>query len=178
MERTEFGFGRTTASGPLEQINCKHIPGYLIPADLERMSKGMGFEDLKAWAMEHLLASPGATVGKIDEVTGRMSTFSIPTLVPARNAAGHCMHYENGLCKIHAIAPFGCAFFDTTQSHAEAQRRSSIGLTEIAKDFTKNGPYSEVWRMLEAAGRKGPSPKECRAKVDKAYDRLKRKGKI
>jgi len=172
--RTEFGIERTIAGGAYEQINCKYIPGYLIPADLERIAKSMGFEDVKTWAMQYLLASPGATVAR-RLPSGRMHEFQIRTLVPARNPHEHCIHYENGLCKIHEVAPFGCAFFDTTISMQESNRRSSMGLQEIMKDWEAKGLYSQVWLMLDAAGKRAKSARECRDQIDKAYARLKRK---
>ena len=58
---------------------CHHLPGYLIPADLERIHQQLApGEDLESWARWHLLASPGALVLRRGEV------LRIPTLVPAR----------------------------------------------------------------------------------------------
>lgn len=171
--RTEFGFERTVVGGPLEQINCKFIPGYLIPADLERIAAHMGSPGIANWAKDHLLASKGAKIIRMGKL------LRIPTLVPARNlATGHCMHYENGQCKIHPVAPFGCAFFDATQSDAEAQRRSIQGLMAVEADWKAGGPYSQIWSMLDGLGKRAMPPEECRKKIDLAYERLKRKGKI
>lgn len=175
-ERTEFGFIRTIADGPLERLNCKYIPGYLIPADLERIASAMGATNIEAWAMDNLLASPGATVARMT-ATG-LKPFQIHTLVPARAATGHCIHLCEQGCKIHPVAPFGCAFFDNDQSMEEAQRKSSEGLKAIMAEWEKDGPYAQIWKKLDAAGKKAPWPRDCRAKLAIAYERLKRKGKI
>jgi len=177
-KRTEFGYERSIADGPFERLNCKYIPGYLIPADLDRMARHMGYPDTANWAMQFLLASPGATVGSIDKVTGRIVTRQIRTLVPAREPAhNHCVHFsENGRCNIHPVAPFGCAFFDCKQSEERAQEISSRGLTEIDADWNKEGPYSKIWLMLDAAGKRARSPRENRADMEKGVQRLIRKG--
>ncbi len=104
-ERTEFGFARTVCACPDCTLNCQYIPGYLIPADLERIGQyhAPGAE-IFDWARGHLLASPGAMVRRGDAV------FRIPTLVPARRPDGACLFLTaDERCAIHVVAPFGCA---------------------------------------------------------------------
>lgn len=60
--RSEFGCARTICACAECAINCHFIPGYLIPADLERMAAQLGYDDLLEFAVNNLLASPGATV--------------------------------------------------------------------------------------------------------------------
>lgn len=151
--RTEFGFERTIADGPQEQLACKTSPGYLIPSDLDRMAKAIGFENTKEWALQHLLASPGMKIGWRHLVTGKMEVGHIRILVPARNGAGHCEHFVDGKCAIHEAAPFGCAFFDCSQSAKEYERRSIAGLLAIQGDWIVKGPYSKIWLTLDAVGR-------------------------
>src|SRR5262249_2873753 len=125
--RTEFGFCRTQCDCPKCTRCCQHIPGYLIPADLERMHRHLApGQDLRFWAKEHLLASPGALV-----VRGGRS-FRIPTLVPARRPDGACVCLTaTSQCSIHPLSPFGCAFFDSHMAQAEADRRSKRGLHAV-----------------------------------------------
>src|SRR5258708_24937566 len=60
---TEFGYARTICACHDCAAGCRHLPGYLIPADLERLHNYLApAEDLLAWARGHLLASPGALV--------------------------------------------------------------------------------------------------------------------
>jgi Fe-S-cluster containining protein len=125
--RTEFGYYRTICSCPDCTAGCRYLPAYLIPADLERMHTDLDpGEDLLSWARKHLLASPGALVVR------RGKAFRIPTLVPARQADGACIFLTSeGRCGVHAVAPFGCSFFDTHMSDQEANLRSSTGLRAV-----------------------------------------------
>src|SRR5438067_916759 len=89
--RAEFGFCRTRCDCLECTRSCRHIPGYLIPADLERMDRFLApDQDLVTWAKRHLLASPGALVMR----GGR--AFRIPTLVPARRPDGACLFLTEG----------------------------------------------------------------------------------
>ncbi len=92
--RREFGFDRTVCSCEECVNNCRYIPGYLIPADLERIARFLGVRNTVTFAIENLLASPGATVMK----EGRL--FQIPTLVPRRKDDGSCLFLDkNNLCR-------------------------------------------------------------------------------
>jgi hypothetical protein len=82
--RITFGFPRTECACAECVLNCQYIPGYLIPSDLTAIAAELGFDNLLTFALEYLLASPGATV----MANGEM--FQIPTLVPARQANGAC----------------------------------------------------------------------------------------
>lgn len=161
-ERTEFGFARTTCACSICIENCKHIPGYLIPDDVERIGRHLGYTNIGEFAFDYLLASPGATVMH----GGRI--FQIPTLVPKRKEDGCCVFLEgDNRCRIHAVAPFGCSFFDHAQPDEEAQRRSSRGLQEIAKHWaaaTRNS-YTVLWRLLYAASRRAIPPHIARARM-------------
>lgn len=147
--RTEFGFERTVCSCEECIDHCKYLPGYLIPADLERIARFLGFRNIVTFAIEHLLASSGATVMQ----AGRI--FRIPTLVPRRKADGTCVFLdENNRCRIHAVSPFGCSFFDSHQSGEEADMRSGFGLYEIARLWSNPNihSYTIIWKILNGAG--------------------------
>src|SRR5262245_26676119 len=104
--RTEFGVPRSTCDCVECVMNCRYMPGHLIPADLDRLLEGVA--DPGKWAEDNLLASPGALA--MNTTTGR--TFRIRTLVPAVKPDGSCIHLtEDRKCAIHENAPFGCAFF-------------------------------------------------------------------
>jgi Fe-S-cluster containining protein len=143
--RTEFGFTRTECACTDCVAHCRHIPGYLISADVERIGQHLGYKNIVEFALKYLLASPGATVMH----AGRI--FRIPTLVPRRKADGTCVFLENNRCRIHKLSPYGCSFFDAHQSHTEATERSSRGLQEIILQWAAR-PYSRtytiLWRML------------------------------
>lgn len=161
--RTEFGSARTACSCANCSINCRFIPGYLIPADLERIAAHVGAENVMAFAAENLLASSGAIVGTTDGQRHR-----IPTLVPARHSNGACKFLAaNGNCSIHAVSPFGCAFFDTHQSLEESDSLSMQGLMAIDREWQQpdDSVYAAIWIVLNEAGLTAPAPMVARAKM-------------
>lgn len=161
--RTEFGFDRTECACLECAINCQFIPGYLIPDDLKHIARYLGCKDLIDFAMENLLASPGATV------LDRGQVRQIPTLVPARRGDGACKFLDtNNRCTIHEVSPFGCAFFDAHQSKAESDYRSGSGLVQIDRAWQEDHVYARLWLLLEALGKIGPSPVAARARLQQA----------
>jgi hypothetical protein len=164
--RSEFGFDRTVCACDACTLNCHHIPGYLIPADLERMQQQLApGEDLLAWAQRNLLASPGAVVLCLGQ------PVRIPTLVPARRADGVCNFLtDSGRCAIHAVAPFGCAFFDAHMPSAEADRRSKRGLQAVLEAWDTGGLYARLWVMLADAELVAPAPEVARQQLRQACD--------
>jgi Fe-S-cluster containining protein len=172
--RTSLGFERTTCSCSNCTLNCKFIPGYLIPEDIVTISRRLGYEDTEKFAQENLLASPGATVMKNNQV------FQIPTLVPQRRKDGACKFLdENNRCTIHAESPYGCAFFDVHQSSRESDKRSSRGLVDITMNWQSKGLYSHLWRLLTKAGLLAPNPKEAREQVNcSLYNSLEFRGSL
>jgi Fe-S-cluster containining protein len=115
--------------------------------------------DIARFALDNLLASPGAIVLADGEF------WKIRTLVPARGADGACRFLQNDRCAIHAEAPFGCSHFSTEQSKAESDAISARGLMEIAKAWRRGDLYARLWLMLHYAGRVAPSPLEARARM-------------
>jgi len=158
--RKEFGFARTVCACGECTINCHFIPGYLIPSDIERIAARLGYDDLIEFAINNLLASPGATVLDGGQVR------QIPTLVPARRSDGACRFLDvlDG-CQIHVDSPFGCAFFDVHQSREESDRQSSYGLAEIDRAWREGRFYAQLWLLLKMLGLTAPSPAAARAKM-------------
>jgi Putative zinc- or iron-chelating domain len=164
--RTEFGFCRTQCDCLECTRSCHHIPGYLVPADLERMHQHLApDQNLHAWAKQQLLASPGALVLRHDQMA------RIHTVVPARRLDGACIFLtESGQCAIHAVSPFGCAFFDSHMRHQEADRRSIRGLQAIIDAWNAGEPYARVWVFLAGNGLVAPSPEVARQQLKRAGD--------
>ena len=163
-DRIEFGFHRTVAASPNDCLCCQHIPGYLVPNDLQRLARHFGVNPFEV-AKKYLLASPGAVVMQ----DGRV--FRIPTLVMARDSrTGHCVFYKNGLCEIHSEAPFGCAYFDYDMPDAEADPRAAAGLNAVAHEWQNGDPsgYCLLWEILHKSGRRAPSPEESREALSAA----------
>lgn len=141
---------------------CRHMSGVLHPDDLKPMMELLGHTSLLAFARENLMASPGAIA--LDRTTGRR--INIPTLVPARKEDGRCIFLnDKEQCMIHAVAPFGCAFFDTHMGMREGDRRSNYLHTSIQNAHKYNTEYAYVWRKLKQMGRMVPGPEVCRERM-------------
>lgn len=165
VERTEFGIARTACDCRACVMNCRYLSGALIPADLNRISEYLGESDLTQFALDNLLASPGAIIFSIGEL------IRVRTLVPARRADGTCRFLTDGdRCSIHAVSPYSCALFDCKQSKEEADALSLRGLIEIAKAWHRGDLYAQLWQMLYDAGRIAPSPIEARARMQAVID--------
>jgi hypothetical protein len=137
--REQHGFKRTTCDCEYCRAPCRHLPGSLDVADLERLCPPGA--DIFAWAEEHLRALPEK---------------SFLTLVPARQANGHCHWHLDGKCVVHEASPFGCAFYDTHMSEAEAEKRTAATIQARDDDEAKRGLYYRVWRHLCGKGLTGP----------------------
>lgn len=156
MERVEYGVPRSTCSCDVCKRNCRFIPGMLIASDLERLIP-TGVDPFK-WAESNLLASPGAIAIKSGKI------IRIPTLVPAVKEDGSCIHLnEAGLCQIHEVSPFGCAFFDCSKESAQ-QGLSERALYDVL-NYTPDSLYRRLWRHLNREGKIQLSPNILRQRM-------------
>jgi hypothetical protein len=157
--RTEFGFERTECACEECTRYCLHLPGALIPDDLKAISANLGYNDLTRFAVENLLASPGAIL------SNGITQIRIPTLVPQRGPDGACKFLRDNRCAIHAQAPYCCSFFDSHQRRSEADARSLLGHLAIAHEWAEDGVYARLWRLLDSMGLRAPSPVEARERM-------------
>lgn len=165
-ERTEFGFERTQCDCSDCTLNCKHLPGYLVPADVERIARHLGYKNLGDFAFDNLLASIGATV-----MNAEGHVFQIPTLVPRRKLDGSCVFLDaNNRCAIHTVSPYGCSFFDAHQPDTEANVRSGRGLQEVARCWaaSSRSAYAVLWKLLFRAGLRAVPPHVARTRMKEA----------
>jgi Fe-S-cluster containining protein len=99
---------------------CKRQPGSLAPGDMERIAAHLGktLDEVKPM----FWASPGPMVG--NAVTGRR--WYIGSITPRYDKRKkRCVFLDDDdRCTIHAVAPAGCAIFDTHMGVAEAYPRS------------------------------------------------------
>jgi Fe-S-cluster containining protein len=112
-------YPRTTCACPACVACCKRQPGSLAPGDLERIAAHLGetVEDVR----QHFWASPGALV--MDTRTGRQ--FHIGTITP-RLVRSRCVFLdEHDRCRVHPVAPAGCAKFDTHMGREEGATRGA-----------------------------------------------------
>lgn len=140
-------FARTTCACAECVDCCKRQPGALAPGELERIAEHLG-QSVRVTALK-FWASPGALVG--DTKTGR--TWRVGTITP-RLVRGRCIFLDaQDRCAIHAVAPFGCAYFDTHMSAAEGQPRGSW----LAKQ-QMDPAYQSLRRTLVVATSHTPRP--------------------
>lgn len=143
-DRTEFGFRRTVCACRDCVQACEHLPGYLVPADLPRMQAALAPQELfQDFALKYLEASPGSLIRHQD------TTVRIPTLVPQSRPDGSCIFLSEGRCTIHAVAPYGCAFYSTHDSKVEGDRKTLVALEVICQDLDEGGDYSRAWSLLQ-----------------------------
>lgn len=147
---TSAPFERTACACQACTDCCRRQPGPLVPDDLPRLAARLGLS-VEALARRYLVASPGALVK--DTATGRR--FLIGTIVPRRKAySGECVFLTvDGRCRVHEVAPFGCAYFDMHMGHDEAQRRAvwylrEIGQSEAYARLREQIPEATAWRPL------------------------------
>lgn len=165
QKRTEFGFPRTTCPCSACANNCRNLPGMLIPDDVPRIARHLGYTDVMEFARENLLASPGAIVLRDNQ------QVRIPTLVPQRGADGACKFLQNDLCTIHSLSPYGCAFFSEHEDCAVADKKSILGLVHITRDHQTNGRYSRIWSMLDSANLRAIPPETIRQRMNETLSR-------
>ena len=91
--RTELGFERTVCDCKACKINCKFIPGFLLPSDIRRIALHLGYSNPVEFAFGNLLASPGAIVMDHGQIR------RIQTLVPVRRQDGACLFLDCDLKK-------------------------------------------------------------------------------
>ena len=142
----EFGVERSLCGCSGCQAKCRFMPGFLVPADLDRMIPA-GADPFR-WAESNLLASPGA----LTTADGEM--FWIPTLVPAiKGGDRSCIHLRpDGQCGIDAVAPFGCALLSCGP---EVPGLFQNGLLTICS-APDNGLYKLLLLHLSRAGKTQP----------------------
>lgn len=167
--RMEFGYERNECDCEECIQYCLSLPGNLIPADLDTISAHLGYDDPAQFAVENLLASPGAIV------SDGKSLIRIPTLVPQRRPDLACKFLRDNRCTIHTHAPYSCAFFHAGQDRREADARSLRGLQSIAYEWSIGGLYARLWLQLFLLGLVAPSPVEAREQMRRKLQLKKNK---
>lgn len=114
VDKSEFQ--RTTCACSECVKCCKRQPGPLAYGDFERITEHLGVS--RDEGKELFCASPGALV-RVGQQTVRVGSIT------PKMRRGRCVFLdENDRCKIHAVAPFGCAYFDTHMGRDTAMPRS------------------------------------------------------
>lgn len=170
MENLRQTFPRTHCDCKTCVACCQHMPGSLIPGDLELMlqhQKGdnVSPEEATAWLLENFQASEGATAMKI--VDGQRQVFKIPTIVPRLTEQG-CVFLQEGKCQVHAVAPFACAYVDPHMNDTQANAHSQVTAQSQYEAWEQRNGYTKAWEILHAAGKIAPPLLERKAKLKAA----------
>jgi hypothetical protein len=132
----------------------------LLPSDIPRIAEHLGYSNPVEFALDNLLASPGAIVVDHGQIR------QIRTLAPARRQDGACLFLdEEDRCRIHSVSPYGCSHFDAHQTNEEADLRSGAGHYHVDLAWKNDHLYARLWLLLNTLGRVAPSPVEARARM-------------
>jgi Fe-S-cluster containining protein len=118
-------FDRTTCDCSECVACCHRYPGHLIPSDLERIAEylNLSVESAKSffWASRGAKVLHNGIIKHIGTIT--------PKFDQQRQA---CIFLtEDNRCRIHEVAPFGCAYADTHMSLAVWRHRGTWALQQI-----------------------------------------------
>jgi Fe-S-cluster containining protein len=127
-------------------VRCCHVqPGPLAPGDLERIAEHLG--ETPEEAKRHFCASPGG----LWKSSSTGVTERVGTITPKRRH-GRCVFLdENDRCRVHPVAPAGCAYFDTHMGTTEAHRRSVWLMSQQSRDSDYQAlrnelPYAQSYK--------------------------------
>lgn len=110
-------FQRTVCACPAEVAYCKTRPAGLVPGDVERIAAFLKLPVDECLQL-YFSASDRTTV-----LAGGQAR-TVWQLVPITQAHGCVFLGADDRCKIHAVSPFGCAYFDSHMNAREGDRRS------------------------------------------------------
>lgn len=115
-------FERTTCACAECVACCKRQSGPLIPSDIEPIRKFLKEVEQLEPLESYLVASRGSLV--MNANTGETAWIGSITPKMIEDGSGrHCVFLdENDRCRIHAVSPAGCRYFDTHQGYVEGQK--------------------------------------------------------
>ena len=122
-------FERTICDCEEDKAHCRSIPGVLLPDDILIIREFLEKRDqidYPAFLNLFRLGPKGWKAARITE--GGIESLHLPTITPKIDKDDRCVFLtDEDRCSIHAVAPFGCAYFDAHMSAKEGQRRSLWG---------------------------------------------------
>ena len=146
---------------------CRHMPGTLAPGDFEQIAAHLGEEPNAEFAAKYFQASDGPLVAQHGK------QFRIPTVVPALTPTGCVFLDAEGHCRIHAVAPFGCAVYRMCVNEPHDNDKSHFVLTEIIRQLQSSGPYRQTMESLLNADKIAPPLTDRRSALGLALYSLK-----
>jgi Fe-S-cluster containining protein len=140
---------------------CKSMPGALTPDDLPRIAAFLQMDhDWPEMLKRYFNASPGALV-----VTHGVLK-RVGTIVPARKEDDSCVFFdEQERCRIHPVAPFGCAMFDNHIEPEDGSKKHDYLIQITARAHVEHAPYAIWHRWLTHINRIAPAPEVLRQRM-------------
>lgn len=165
-------FERTKCSCELCRVGCESMPGFLIFQDAERIyyhQTGLDPADnvlaFWSWARANLRGGGGAVILQDGEMK------RVPTMTPKQDEFGRCVFLSStGQCKVHDVAPFGCAYCDMHMSAKDGNDRAVAGIRACMKPT-----YQIQVNALIEDGQESPPTEDRRREFSKLCHEIERK---
>lgn len=128
--------------------HCHERPGFLEPDDLPAIAAHLGIT-VRELVAQHLEAGLGMLLARISDDGRECEAYmGLPTIRP-RSEAGRChwLTTDDG-CVVHAVAPFGCRYFDEHMPADEADRRARIGAERIYAGLLNDPEFRGIVALL------------------------------
>lgn len=133
---------RSECSCEMCRAACRHMPGMLIPGDIDRIAECLDTTPSEDFIAKNFRASTGM------KALCQGNTVVIPTIVPAQKPNGECVFYSNGKCTVHKASPFGCSHFRVCDNSEEGVRESGGRVRLAANAIANSVDYSLTWGFL------------------------------
>lgn len=137
---------RSECSCAMCQAACRHMPGMLIPGDIDRIAESLDTTPSEDFIAKNFRASNGM------KALCQGNLVVIPTIVPAQKPNGECVFYSGGKCTVHKASPFGCSHFKVCDNSEEGVKESGGRVRLAANAIANSVDYSLMWGFLHRKG--------------------------
>jgi len=168
-------FERTKCDCLKCQAGCKHKPGMLIPEDLRPLAAHLLDKPVGEVSDKEIITAVAevceASDGALVQAGARR--FRIPTIVPRLTKSG-CIFFEDGKCKIHEVAPFGCSHVDLHMGRKDGDARSYKAHEQImlAWGSRQSNNYRLTWTACKLDGHNSLPLQVKAANFQQALDKI------
>lgn len=167
FQRTECGCEKCVTC-------CRHMPAQLAPGDVDLIHELVAPDATREeFLLENFHASPGYRAMRLrgfGSGTPVVEEVRVPTIVPQLREHGCVFLDDEGRCSVHAVAPWGCAYFDVHMDADIADERTRAGLAATQRDESNDGQYQRDVELLEASGKRAGPVEPRREAMKKAFE--------
>ena len=125
-------FERTVCACEADVALCRRAPGSCGSGDVERILDYLdrtAEDGARRDPADYFEATPGFLGMRPDG-----SVRHVGMIAPRLDEGGCIFLTAEGRCRVHPVAPFGCAYFDVHQSDAEGKARSAWYAFDVDRD--------------------------------------------